>query len=183
MKLCQSTMFIGLVQAFSVFVFTFLLFFGFSRSMELLSFRLDNPPLTITLLIIMFIFAVLSYVLIIFAYPTYLFTQKKAAEGMQIIAFTATSLALLFIITVTCSYLLTGNRTSIYQSPSPFDLSREDAIKNAEKSKLDSEEARLEYEKLQNTDYPMSPGEPMVQDVGKIYPYSIDINTGEKTPL
>lgn len=89
----------GLIQATAVVCFSFVLYIAFSYIVRFnFSKSLDSLLLT-TISALGFVFALLTYALIVMSRPVYLFVSKKPLEGIKTVAYTA-----VFFVSYTCGY-------------------------------------------------------------------------------
>lgn len=147
--------------------------------------RSIDPAIVTAVSVIAFVTVALIYALMLFAYPLYLFSIKRAGDGIKTVIFNAVFLLVLFSISVACIYLFSDRITLTSldrQLNSVMYMPKDELIQRSEDARVKAENARLEYE-----NHPVEKTMPAevinIAPENRIYPYTININTGEKTPI
>ena len=190
MKIHSKTWLVGLLQALILVCLSFVINSGlFTIVRTNIYNKAVEPALLSTLTLVGFAATAMVYTLIVLGYPLYLLSIKKGLEGLKAVAYTAFFLVILFAIAYVGIQLFAQSREIKSWNPTvPSSLSHAEALKKSEEVRARANMARLEYQENQLKESTHSPkaytkGLTIEPIEGKMYPYVIDINTGEKTPL
>lgn len=178
MLLNQKPWVLGLLQAFLIFLYTIFVYFALVKIFLIIGLSYTSvTPYAVTILpIILFITSILAYALILLAIPLQHFLKKEYASGIGVLVYTVVFLILL-IAAVVLSLILVAP-----ENPGDSYPGSRIRMFNREIGRNPNLEDRI-MELPQDTSKPMPTFELQGQQDSGIYPYKININTGEKTPL
>ena len=132
-----------------------------------------------------FVLVIIVYALLAFGFPFYLSVQKRFVDGIKIVVFTAVFLSLFVLLAGVCLSVFSKDATRpiIYNPNRPsYAPTNEDLIIKTQEAKTKAENENLRYAS-EEVELPASTIEGELNLQYKMYPNTININTGEETPI
>ena len=166
---------IGLLQAFLIILFTFAVYFGSAQFFRTTSYTYYQSTLVTIVSGVGFVLVTITYALLAFGFPLYLSVQKRVVDGIKTVVFTALFLSLFVLLAGVCLSVFSKDATRpiIYNPNRPsYSPTKEELINKAQEVKTKAE-----------VEMPTPTAEGNLNLQYDMYPNTIDINTGEETPI